>query len=154
VRLHFNPAICILLISLGQFPRGIPHPTAATCTIDTRPVTFGEYDPFDPGPRDTQGAAIYVCTKSVPIRIEMSRGRAGSYNRAMFNGTEQLNYNLYLDATRQTVWGDGSGGTGYYSLNKAPDKKPITVPVYGRIYPMQEVDVGQYTDVIEVKILF
>jgi spore coat protein U-like protein len=164
---HFKLVVGMLLIflaggtpgpALGQFSRGMPNISLSVCTIDTRPVTFGEYDSFDPGPRDTQGAVIYVCVRSLrdslPIRIEMSRGRASSFNRAMFKNTEQLNYNLYLDATRRTVWGNGSEGTEYYSESNAPNKKPVVVPVYGRIYPLQDVDGGEYSDVIEVKILF
>jgi spore coat protein U-like protein len=84
----------------------------------------------------------------------MSRGRAGSFNRALFNNWERLNYNLYLDPTRRIVWGDGSGGTEYYSVSNPPNNTTVVVPVYGRINPLQDVSAGTYSDVIEVKILF
>lgn len=167
MRRHINfAAVSVLFIflaegtpgpALGQFPIAIPNDPRGWCRIETRSPTFGEYDSFDPRPRDAQGAAIYTCVRflrGLKVRIEMSRGRSRSFHRAMFNESERLNYNLYLDATRQTVWGNGSGGTEYYSDNNPPNGRPVVVPIYGRIAPFQDVAVGTYSDVIEVRILF
>jgi spore coat protein U-like protein len=144
--------------ALAQFPRALPPRFLDSCTIETRPVSFGEYDAFEPRPRDAQGAAIYDCTQnrfgSLRVRIELSKGQSNSWHRELSNDSETLGYNLYLDATRQTVWGDGSGGTQFYSITDPPDDRPITVPIYGRIPPSQSVGVGVYSDVIEVKIQF
>jgi spore coat protein U-like protein len=147
-----------------QFPRGLmatPSSADKGCTIETRPVSFGNYDTTQHNSLHAQGQVIYTCGTHVDgrtpvknIRIEISMGGAGSYDRRMSSGTERLFYNLYLDADHRTVWGDGSGGTDYYFDPSPPNKKPVTVTVYGRINAQQDVSLGQYSDMLQVKILF
>ena len=148
-----------------QFPRGLmaASPTSADkgCTIETRPVSFGIYDSTASSPRYAQGEVIYTCgthqdgrTPVKNIRIEISMGGAGSYDRRMSSGTERLFYNVYLDSNYRTVWGNGSGGTDYYFDPSPPNKQPVTVTVYGRINAQQDIAVGQYSDMLQVKILF
>jgi spore coat protein U-like protein len=110
---------------------------------------------------DGQGSIIYTCgvtalgtTGVKNIRIEMSRGSSNSYDRSMRSGAERLRYNIYLDASRTTVWGDGANGTDSYFDSHPPNKRPVTVPAYGRIFAMQDVAAGAYFDVLQVTILF
>ena len=53
-----------------------------------------------------------------------------------------LNYNIYLDATHRTVWGDGVLGTDVYFENNPPNGTPVIVPAYGRIPARQDPDAG------------
>ncbi len=64
-------------------------------------------------------------------------------------GASALQYNLYLDAARTTIWGNGSGGT---STLNAPSGGNQTVSVYGRVFPLQDVSVGICSDSILVTI--
>ena len=68
-------------------------------------------------------------------------------------GTE-LDYNLYLDATRRSIWGSGQGYTEAYVDSKPPKDTPVTVVVYGRIFRNQDVPAGQYSDVVIATIHF
>ena len=130
------------------------------CTIETRPLSFGIYDPLRATALDGHGLVIFTCgvkieTTSVKnVRIELSRGQSGSYDRRMIAGEDALRYNVYLDATRRTVWGDGSNGTDYYLNAHPPNKTPVYVPAYGRIFPLQDVSAGQYADTLTVTIQF
>jgi spore coat protein U-like protein len=145
-----------------QFPRGLLQ--AATpkrgCTIETRSLSFGEYDTTARNPLDERGEVIYNCSSDNPnnpvgdMRIEISRGLSGSYDRAMISVGDRLSYNLYLDATHRTVWGDGSSGTDYYFDRNPPDRRSVSVNVYGRIPEGQDVGTGQYFDVLVVRVLF
>ena len=45
-----------------------------------------------------------------------------------------LNYNVYTDAQRTIIWGDGTAGTQVFTENAQPNNHPVTVPVYGRIF--------------------
>ena len=146
-----------------QFPRGLMVTTMdddKTCTIETRPVTFGTYDALSTQATVTQGQVIYTCGNIDTydaiknVRIEISTGGAGSFDRRMSSGQDRLAYNLYLDASHHTVWGKGSAGTSYYFDPHPPNKKPVTVPVYGRIPPQQDVAYGQYTDTLQAQIMF
>jgi spore coat protein U-like protein len=143
-----------------QFPRGLLKTAQQGCTIETRPVSFGEYNPSDNRPVEDRGEVIYTCgtdNQHHPvrnIRIEISRGLSGSFDRAMISLGDRLRYNLYLDSTHRTVWGDGSSGTEYYYDKNPPDRRSVTVSVYGRIPEGQDVRAGQYVDAPVVRILF
>jgi spore coat protein U-like protein len=72
----------------------------------------------------------------------------------MISGAEQLSYNLYLDADHRKVWGDGSSGTDYYFNSSPPNNTRVTVPAYGRLFGLQDVMAGTYTDILQITILF
>lgn len=149
-----------------QFPRGLmaAEPRASFCTIETRPLSFGTYDPLDDAALDAVGQIIYVCGSGNPngeravknIRIEMSRGASSAYSvRQMLGpGFAGLDYNIYLDATHRTIWGDGTSGTEYYFDAKPPKGTPVIVSAFGRIPARQQVEAGQYADAPAVRILW
>jgi spore coat protein U-like protein len=155
-----------------QYPRGLMsvEPTAPqggrACTVDVRPLSFGYYDPLAGAPLDAVSQVIYVCgnldDRAKPengnkaIRIEMTTGTAGQFTpRYMSAGpTDHLEYNIYLDATRTTIWGQGAFGTDVYIDSNPPNKTSVTVPVFGRVRQLQDVPEGQYVDVLTVRILF
>ena len=72
----------------------------------------------------------------------------------MLNGSEPLNYNLYRDAARTAIWGDGTGGTQVYSDPRTPRNQNVTLTVYGRIPAGQDVSVGTYTNTVTATINF
>jgi spore coat protein U-like protein len=61
---------------------------------------------------------------------------------------------IYLDATFQTVWGDGANGTDAYFDLHPPPGRPVVVPAFGRIFGRQDVQAGQYVDQVAVRIIF
>jgi spore coat protein U-like protein len=70
----------------------------------------------------------------------------------MFNGGNSMQYNLYTNAARTQVWGDGTGGTA-----KVSDSQLVVVgtsqysyTAYGRIPALQNLGPGTYTDTITV----
>jgi len=65
----------------------------------------------------------------------------------------RLNYNLFLDAGLTQIWGDGTGGTSFYSAT-ALNGVRVTVTVFGSIPAGQETRVGTYTDAIRATINF
>lgn len=144
-----------------QYPRGLMSSGSARgCMIETRPVAFGNYDPAGYQSLAALGRVIYTCFSSQPlfpirnIRIEISRGGAATYQRRMSSGLELLYYNLYLDSSHSTVWGDGSGGSQYYVDPQPPNYTPVSVPIHALIPGRQDVTAGQYGDTLQVKILF
>jgi spore coat protein U-like protein len=85
--------------------------------------------------------------------VWLSTGSSGSYAaRTLRSGAFELPYNLYLDAARTQVWGDGSAGTFTDSPN--PGNVTRTIPVYGRIPPLQDAAAGTYSDTIVVTFVF
>jgi len=153
-----------------QYPRGLMsvEPTANpnySCTIEVRPVSFGTYDSLAMADLDATGQVIYVCGNlkaaatgsPKAIRIELTTGSASQFSpRSMLGPStlDKLNYNLYLDPTRRTIWGQGAFGTDIYYDGHPPNRTPVTVPVYGRVFARQDVPAGQYVDAVTARILF
>ncbi|MBK6351184.1 MAG: spore coat protein U domain-containing protein [Proteobacteria bacterium] len=90
------------------------------CSVSTSGVGFGDYDPLLATPDDLVGqrrghlhARDLVDPFSINYTLSPAAARAGSYaSRRMNAGTARLNYNLYRDAARAQVWGDGTNSTG------------------------------------------
>ena len=171
-----------------QFPRGLMSAEprgggqGGSCTIQTRPLAFGAYDPLAETTVDAVAQIIYFCTQgsgggggdggsggpppgrgggpgtraqNIGIRIEMDMGTGTSNeNRELFGLTDHLAYNIYLDATHLTVWGDGSAGTDFYVNASPPLGTPVTVLAYGRIFRGQDATAGDYRDSVQVRIQF
>ena len=155
-----------------QFPRGLmasadPRAPSRSCTIETRPLSFGIYDTLAETDLDAIGQIIYTCEnaggggpgRAQPeqkgIRIEMAQGYGNSFApRHMVGLGGNLEYNIYLDATHRTVWGTGEGPTQAYVDTNPPNRTTVIVPAFGRIFGRQEVAAGPYTDDVPVRILF
>ena len=132
-----------------------PGVAVAACTISASGVSFGSYNVFSNTPLDASGSVTYQCSPlAVNVQIQLNRGAAASFSpRLMRQGSATLAYNLYTDAARTIVWGDGTGGTQVYSALAAA-LIDIIVPVYGRVPARQNVQAGPYSDTITATILF
>ncbi len=141
------------LATLGSLVAAMP--ALASCTISTTSVSFGSYNVFATSPTDSTGSVSYNCFLSLGnITIFLNKGSASSFNpRRMLRGSEALNYNLYRDAARTTIWGDGTGGTQVFTATIVVSGS-ATVTIYGRIPAGQDVSVGSYTDSITATINF
>jgi spore coat protein U-like protein len=128
---------------------------AAKCTIWTAPVIFGNYDVFTTAPLDSDSGLAFDCNGGARnVSIAISRGQSGTYfPRKLRKGTESLNYNLFLDPARTTIWGDGSGASETY-FNRRPGSNYVIVPIYARITAEQDVTAGAYADSVTVTINF
>lgn len=69
----------------------------------------------------------------------------------MSNGTDFLIYNIYSDAARTFIWGDGTDNSVTISGQTGATGQH---PLYGRISARQNVSVGNYSDTIIVTIVF
>jgi spore coat protein U-like protein len=129
----------------------------ANCTISTTAVNFGTYNVFAAAPDDATGQITFRCTAPRPpvVTIQLDKGGAPSFNpRQMRQGSEILTYDLYLDATRSTIWGDGTGGTQVFTQNSPLPNQNINVNVCGRIFAGQDVSAGTYTNTVTATIFF
>jgi spore coat protein U-like protein len=129
----------------------------AACSLSGAAIAFGNYDPISLTPLDTAGAVVYRCAgKDKNITITLSRGGGTSFaTRRMVKGTEQLFYNLYRDAARTVIWGDGTGGTQAFTIaNPQANNTDLSVPIFGRIPAGQNSTVGSYNDTITVTLIF
>jgi spore coat protein U-like protein len=146
----------VLAFGLAQLG-AVAHATMS-CTIErVTGVSFGSYDSGRSSPVDSAGLVAFRCTHVAPgdmITIELGRGDSNSFQpRAMTMRSEKLEYNLFLDAARTIIWGDGTSGTSTYVARPA-DGQSTQVPIFGRIPPRQSVRGGTYNDVIILTVLY
>lgn len=129
----------------------------AACTITTTAVSFGSYNVFAASADDGTGQISYRCTGPRPplVTIHLDKGGSPSFSpRQMRKGSETLGYNLYLDSTRSTIWGDGTGGTQVYTRANPPLGQNINLSVFGRIPASQDVSAGTYSATVTATIFF
>lgn len=129
---------------------------APACTISATSVNFGSYNVFTGSATDSTGTITINCNGSAHnIIVTLSQGASSSFNpRAMTNGGETLTYNLYRDASRTTIWGDGTGGTSTYTNANPANNSDIVLTVYGRVPAGQDVSAGGYSDTVAAVINF
>ena len=140
--------LAALLVSIA-----LPARAAVNCTVTSSGVVFGSYDTFSSTPLDGTGPIQIVCNGNPSFSISLSTGGSGSYApRAMASGSYRLNYNLYTDAARTTIWGNGTGGT--QTVSGTSPKPVIDATVYGRIPARQNAAMGNYSDTVTVTVTF
>ena len=139
---------------------------ALDCTVSATGVAFGVYDTASTAPTDSAGNVSVRCTHlgggavKTNYSITLSTGTSGAYTqRRLRAGSSFLGYNLFTDATRLQVWGNGTGGStlvagsllvnpGNFVINE------VSHPIYGRIPAQQAADTGSYSDTILVTLTF
>jgi spore coat protein U-like protein len=122
---------------------------AASCSADAQPVIFGAYDSLATAPTDGVGNIHLACDTSVSFTVELGTGGGTVADRNLTGGADPLHYNLFSDASRTNVWGDGNGAAGSGATGQSAD-----LPVYGRIAPQQLVPAGSYGDTVVVTVVF
>lgn len=137
-------AVAAVSLAVSELPLNAQF---AICSVNTTAVGFGTYDALAGSPLDGQGSVRFSCLGGfVPmIRITINTGSAGNFDRRM-SGPATLRYNLFLDGGRQTIWGDGSGGTQAYIHRNIILLAVYEITVYGRIPAGQDVPSGSYGD--------
>ena len=129
---------------------------ASSCTISVTSVAFGNYNVFTTSANDSTGTVTYRCnSQAANISIALSNGSSSSFSpRTLRKGGEVLSYNLYRDASRSTIWGDGTGGTSLYTSANPQNNTNVNVTIYARIPAEQDVSAGTYSDTVSAVINF
>jgi spore coat protein U-like protein len=128
---------------------------AQLCSVSATAIGFGNYNVYDTGDIDMISTVTVTCVVGTSVRVRLDRGQfAPSFSpRQMDHGGDRLNYNLYFDAAHTQIWGDTSAGTVEWDaglvllIGKSHS-------VFGRLFPLQNVTVGGYTDTVVVTAIF
>ncbi|MEN2671650.1 spore coat U domain-containing protein [Herbaspirillum huttiense] len=151
-------AALALLIALAAGPAQAQQ----LCSAASNPVSFGLYDPQSSSNLDNTGNITVTCQATASLLIaytvKLSAGSSGAYaQRKMLSGANSLNYQVYHDAARTSVWGDGSSSTSFVSdgyLLQVLTPVSRTYTVYGRVPGSQNVKAGSYLDTLTVLITY
>jgi len=145
----------VLVVALGVLlAPAMATPARAICVMSTTPLNFGKYPPLTRDWIMSVGTISYTCVGPLPAGIKIAIGTAdtgGVVRRAMKGGDARLPYVLTLGPTDSVPWGDGSKGSRLYFNAHPPRNRTVTVPVYGRIPPGEQVPANQiFRDAVSV----
>ena len=107
---------------------------------------FGRYEVFNLFDSTSRGTVEINCRETTAYRLKLSTGVGNYQQRYLQNGVDVLAYNLYKDASFQTIWGDGS----YLDEQIFTHNGVMKYDVHGKIVAGQNVSVGAYSDVIVI----
>ena len=161
-------AICIACLAAGQAVGQAPAPqgragsktanlqvtaeVVPNCIIVRKAdVVFGTYDPIGANaaaPKDGQGLIELGCTVGTNVKIELDNGQnaAGTARNMAGPSATRLGYDLFKDAAATQRLGSGSTES-HVSLIPS-GQTGLTLTVYGRVPPKQNVRTGNYADTI------
>lgn len=161
-------ALCVALalaawLSMPSGSRATCIGLGCTCSVVGADIAFGAYDPLSFVDVDSTGDIEVTCGAlvlgaDIAYEIQLDAGNSGTFaGRTMTNGSHDLTYNLFTEATHTTVWGDGTGGTSTKS-----DSYTIALiqnhvenyTVFARLFSGQNVSAGLYSDTITVTVIF
>jgi spore coat protein U-like protein len=144
MRLRLLAALSLLALPLAT--------RADRCKIDTLgAIAFGQYNVFAAAPLDAIGSIGYGCSATPGPIVMLSQGSGSFATRTLRSGTSVLTYNVYLDAGRTSIFGDGTAGTVTFDGRNGRGQ---TILLYSRITPGQMVPPGAYTDTLVATLLF
>jgi spore coat protein U-like protein len=153
-----------LLLGLAGPPHGIA--LAQTCNVTvTGPLNFGLYTFTTP--LDGVASLTLACRqinqapgRIINYTIRLTSGPGSFVARQMQHLTlpgEVLRYNLFQDAARSLVWGDGTAGTvvvtGQFAFPPPNQETVPPIPIYGRIPADQNVVPGTYQTISPVTVI-
>ena len=132
---------------------------AIRCRISVTPLSFGIYTPLTPTHLDVIGQLTVRC-QAQPGSFSVSLGPGNSGDAAArtlsAGGLDVLNYNLYRDAARTQIWGDGTPPTFVVTGVRPRRGRPTfyNYSIYGRVFANQGPNPGIYSDDLVATVLF
>jgi spore coat protein U-like protein len=135
---------------------GVQAVINSECNVSANTLNFGVYDPTSASPLEAATTISVYCTLGSPYTVALNVGTGGGAftGRTMTSSSNTLTYNLYLDAARTQVWGDGSGSTVTASGTGTGVLTATQLNVYGMIPIAQDKPVGTYSSTITVTVSY
>jgi len=168
--IHAPTALFGLSLLLGASPLHTTTPTGgsrstpftvqttvvASCSVTASPLNFGSTvgTPIT-ADVDASTTVSATCSINTPYYVALDAGTGPGATprlRRMSGPGGTVDYAMYTDPGRSTVWGDGTGGT--VKRAATGTGRPQTLTVYGRIPAGQSPAAGAYADVVTVTVLF
>lgn len=103
---------------------------------------------------DATSTLSVQCTNTTPYNIGLNAGTGTGATvavRKMTNGAATINYSLYSDSGRTTVWGN-TVGTDTVSSTGTGSAQSFTI--YGRVPPQTTPAAATYSDTITVTVTY
>jgi spore coat protein U-like protein len=149
------PSSCAAITTTsGAFPFTVTATVINECTINTTNVNFGTAGMLDQALNAT-GALSVHCTNGNAYRVALNGGvsnNVASRYMARATGVSIVSYQLFTDAGRNLVWGDGTAGTSM--VTGTGTGRTSTLTIHGRVPAQRTPPPGAYRDTITATISF
>ncbi|ALV08644.1 spore coat protein U-like protein [Roseateles depolymerans] len=155
------PLLCLPALAAPSTASGsleVGATIVVACNVSGNTLNFGTaIDPLQTtGAIDASTTLAVTCTRTTPYSVALSAGaNAGGLNafgsRAMKSGTHSLAYQLYLDAARSQVWGNGTNSSVYTGTGSGNTQQ---LTIYGRLPSVAQAVPGDYSDTVTVTITY
>ncbi len=131
---------------------------SAQCVVTSSGLRFGTIS-ANAHPVEGGLATLLVTCRGkigerVTFHLRLTSGEGSFRQRLMRSGSRTLPYNLYLDANRLSIWGDGSDSSSELTASVV-----LTGPVYSHSYPIfarllstTSAGVGAYDDTLAIQL--
>ena len=137
--------LAIAAVAAASSARAAPNCKNLSVTA----LAFGAYDAYNATPTDSAGTISYSCPPPTTPTVTIDAGQAfanGRRRMTLAAGTDWLSYDIFVDATRNTVWSS--------TPVSLPAGNGVSVPYYARAFALQDVSVGSYSDTLVVTFNF
>jgi len=137
-------------------------PAYGACSVTATPIAFGTYNSLTKAEVQTPASVTVRCNDlllNADFTVSLSAGQSGSAAaRYLVNGSYRLSYQVYTNAARTTVAGDGSAGTvsptGSVAALVGIGTTSSTIQLYPVIISGQSPVPGTYTDSLTILVSY
>ncbi len=136
---------------------GTSATVTSNCVASTTAVAFGNVNVTSGANTDATGGLSVTCTSGTAWSASAGVGAGTGASlavRKMTSGSNLLNYALYTETTRTTIWGDGVGGTTGL-ITGTGDGSAQASTIYARVPSGQTtLPAGSYSDTVAVTVTY
>jgi len=126
----------------------------AVCEVTASDLAFGDYTAQAGTPAQGTTLLRATCTPGSTYNVGLNEGTSPGATinaRKMVSGANNLNYQLYSDSARTTIWGNT---TGTDTVTGVGTGLAVDHTVFGAVPAAQVVPAGDYADTITVRIYY
>lgn len=126
----------------------------AVCEVTATDLDFGTYTAQSGTPLQGTTMLRATCTPNTTYNIGLNEGTspgATVNQRKMVSGAQVLNYQLYSDSSRSTIWGNTTGTDTVTGVGSGLAQDHT---VFGSIPASQVIPAGDYSDTITVRVYY
>lgn len=135
---------------------GASAEVTTNCAVSSTPIEFGNVNVTTGAAVLGTGGISVVCTNGTDWSASADAGTGAAATlaiRQMSDGAATLNYVLYTEPTRTTIWGDGVSTTA--TIDGTGSGVAQNSVIYGRVSAAQTgVIAGSYADTVAVTVTY
>ena len=136
---------------------GVSATVSSNCVVSTSALAFPTVDVTSGAAVDGTGAISVTCTSGTAWTASADAGEGTGTSlvtRKMESGANLLNYVLYTNVGRTTIWGDAVGGT-TATIGGTGTGAAQSSTIYGRVPAGQtSLPAGAYADTVAVTVSY